>query len=156
MSNLPTKAVALKPCPFCGGTNIAGPDVKLEDSYGNTVAWIECEGCGAQFEFCVGNVEAGIRLCSQAWNRRFASEPAEFDALENFAQWCLGASPEAEGMVQHIIDNARAALAHDAEIKQRLGLTKNPVRTDCYGSELAPIAESDGAIYSGSNGGAKS
>lgn len=38
----------------------------------------------------------------------------------------------------------------------RLGLTKAAVRTDCYGAELAPIAESDGAIYSGSSQGEKS
>lgn len=44
---------------------------------------------------------------------------ADFDPLENFAQWCLGASPDDEGMVQHIIDNARGALAHAAEIKAR-------------------------------------
>jgi len=43
----------------------------------------------------------------------------QFDPLENFAQWCLGASPEAEGMVEHIIRNARGALDHAAEIKGR-------------------------------------
>jgi hypothetical protein len=52
-------------------------------------------------------------------------EPAaqQFDPLENFAQWCLGASLEAEGMVQHIIDNARGALEQASEIKRR-SLTK--------------------------------
>ncbi len=66
---------------------------------------------------CLLDAKQGIATWPEQEQSPEPGEQPLFDALENFAQWCLGASPEAEGMVEHIIDNARGALAHAAELK---------------------------------------
>jgi hypothetical protein len=77
----PTEARVLKPCAHCGSTVIA-TGANDPDAYGNIMAWIECESCAAGFEFCVGNEEAGVRMCETAWNRRAPEPAAQCDCWE--------------------------------------------------------------------------
>jgi hypothetical protein len=65
---------------------------------------------------------------------------APFDPLENFAQWCLGASPDADGMVEHIIKNARAALDHARDIQ-------NPARKAQSREGLQQWLQQHGDLY---------
>lgn len=72
--------MTLKPCPFCGNTNI----VRSDDNYG--CFWTICDDCGA----CTG--ESGIRSQEEAderWNRRTPS-PAPEGAAEPPVAWWSG------------------------------------------------------------------
>ena len=76
MTELKRKMTELKPCPFCGGTElIITSCVELEDcnnfaECGGTPNYIVCcdykqGGCGAASGYCLNEEEA-----IEAWNRR--------------------------------------------------------------------------------------
>lgn len=69
----------LKPCPFCGGTNI-----KMYGGICLTMGTIECEDCGAYFEVEIDidtkkmtEDECTDKLCDElmkCWNRRVEND----------------------------------------------------------------------------------
>jgi len=55
----------LKPCPFCGGTNLRGPHDSTIGDCMDVWWWVECEDCPGFME-----VEGEPDILIAAWNRR--------------------------------------------------------------------------------------
>ena len=66
----PTKPPKLKPCPFCGGT-----DIQPGDAYG--IVFMCCYGCSASVE-AEDHIEGARQKAIKLWNTRtIAKEPTE-------------------------------------------------------------------------------
>ena len=60
--------IELKPCPFCGGTDIKS----YVDDFIRT--YVECKNCGVKVQGAY-NSERGEKEADELWNRRAPNDP---------------------------------------------------------------------------------
>ena len=96
-------APELKPCPFCGGSELYMP-------HGTDPAYIKCggHGCGAQSGIPVEQTEEdALKL----WNRRTSAHPVTVEMLENWlGTWMQSSSDGSEAETECHME-IRAAIA---------------------------------------------
>ena len=123
----PETKLMLKPCPFCGGDDLA-----LDENNYKT-KWIVCDGCGATIH------DSPHGDCDDLWNTR-ATEPARSppgsagaslrEAIANMRQRLSGDTVQV-GVLLRELDNLEAALAQSSIEGRREEIAREAAIEEC-------------------------